>query len=105
MTALASLKKTPAGTVRAEAAMPYGPRAEKRTGVEVTRCAAGTFRGTGGVVRLRVSVDVVYDRSVQPRDAEFDLNETQAVELARALLGPGYRIELRHVPVDPARPG
>ena len=93
MTVLVSLKKTPAGIVRAEAAMPYGPRAKKRAGVEVIRCAAGAFRGTGGVVRLRVSVDVVYDRSVIPRGAEFYLNETQAVEFARALLGPGYRIE------------
>lgn len=93
MTVLASLKKTPAGIVRAEATVPYGPRAEKRAAVEVTHCAAGTFRGTGGCARFRVSVDVVYDRSVQHRDADFDLNEAQAVEFARALLGSGYRVE------------
>jgi hypothetical protein len=54
---------------------------------------------SGRSVSLRVSH--LRSSSVYALDGSMRFNETQAVEFARALLGPGYRIER----VDPADEG
>lgn len=55
--------------------------------------ARGAVRGAQQFAIIESSISTIRPKSVTFTHASFELNETQAVEFARALLGPGYRVE------------